>query len=224
MKTCPEFKSLVDRYPDLEPSVSATLDTHLQSCGDCAEYKADADRTMQLLRVLRKRLTPPMDPVDQAFERLSSRVASSKRQMAWALVLLAMCITAPFAMLLRGDLPPTGWGLLALTVVGAGIAVWAGTREQSAMLRLTERADGFYATWQRDLEKRIRMLTGGGVFVAAWSIGFLFYSMLGPFGIVERLVVLSAAFLLAFGALHTFVVELPQLKGELGLVRDANRG
>jgi hypothetical protein len=36
--------------------------------------------------------------------------------------------------------------------------------------------------------------------------------------------VLGAAFLLAFGALHTFVVELPQLKSELRLVRDAIRG
>jgi hypothetical protein len=223
MKSCPEFKSLVDRYPDLESSERASLDTHIQSCGDCAEYKADADRTMELLRALRKHLTPT-DPVDQAFERLSSRLAASKRQMVWALVLLATCITAPFAILLRGDLPRTGWGLLVLTVVAAGILVWVATREQSAMLRLVERAGGFYATWQRDLQKRIRMLTGAGVFVAAWSIGFLFYSMLGPFGIVERLVVLSAAFLLAFGALHTFVVELPQLKGELRLVRDASRG
>jgi hypothetical protein len=223
MKSCPEYKSLVDRYPDLESNLRASLDVHLESCGSCAEYKADGDRTMQLLRALRKHLTPT-DPIDQAFERLSLRLSASKRQMLWALAFVAICIAAPFAMLLRGDLPSTVSGLLVLTLAAAGIGVWQISRGQSAMLRLTERAGGFYATWQRDLEKRIRMLTGAGVLVAAWSIGFLFYSMLGPFGIVERLVVLCAAILLAFGALHTFVVELPLLKGELRLVRDASRG
>ena len=116
------------------------------------------------------------------------------------------------------------WGLLVLTLAAAGIGVWQIRRGQSAMLRLTERAGGFYATWQRELEKGIRALTGGGLLVTVWSIGFLFYSMLGPFGVVERLVVLCAAFVLAFGALHTFVIELPQLKSELRLVRDAIRG
>jgi hypothetical protein len=223
MKSCPEYKSLVDRYPNLESNLRASLDAHLESCGSCAEYKADADRTMQLLRALRKHVTPS-DPVDQAFERLSLRLAASKRQMVWALALVTTCIAAPFAMLLRGGLPRMGWGLLILALVAAGIGVWQISRGQSVMMRLTERAGGFYATWQWDLEKGIRMLTGVGVLVAAWSVGFLFYSMLGPFGIVERVVVLCAAFLLAFGALHTFVVELPQLKSELRLVRDASRG
>jgi hypothetical protein len=116
------------------------------------------------------------------------------------------------------------WGLLVLTTAGAAIAAWQVRRKQSALLRLTESPGGFYATWQRDLEKGVRMLTGAGMYVTVWSIGFFAYSMLGPFGIVERLVVLGAAFLLAFGALHTFVVELPQLKSELRLVRDAIRG
>jgi hypothetical protein len=127
-------------------------------------------------------------------------------------------------MLLRGDLPHTVWGLLVVTLAAAGIGVWQIRRGQSAMLCLMERDGGFYATWQRDLEKGIRMLTGGGVLVTVWSIGFLFYSMLGPFGVVERLVVLCAAFLLAFAALHTFIVELPQLRGELRLVCDASDG
>jgi anti-sigma factor RsiW len=223
MKSCPEYKSLVDRYPDLEFDLRASLEAHLESCGSCAEYKADADRTMQLLRALRKHLTSS-DPVDQAFERLSGRLTALRRQTAWVLVLMATCITAPFAMLLRGPLPPIGFVPPALVIVAAGVLFWAVKREQAAMVGLTWRASGFYSSWQRDLEKKIRMLTGAGVLVAVWSVGFLFYSMLGPFGIVERLVVLCAAFLLAFGALHTFVVELPQLKGELRLVRDASRG
>jgi hypothetical protein len=221
MKSCPEYKSLVDRYGDLDSNLRASLDAHLISCGGCAEYKADADRTMQLLRALRKHLTPT-DPIDQAFQRLSLRFAASKRQMVWALVFVAICIAAPFAMLLRGDLQHTVWGLLVVTLAVAGMGVWQIRRGQSAMLRLMGRDGGFYATWQRDLEKGIRMLTGGGVLVTVWSIGFLFYSMLGPFGVVERLVVLCAAFLLAFAALHTFIVELPQLRGELRLVRDAS--
>jgi hypothetical protein len=223
MKSCPEYKSLVDRYGKLDTELRASLDAHLESCGDCAEYKADADRTMQLLRALRKHLTPT-DPIDQAFERLSLRLAASKRQMVWALAFVATCIAAPFAILLRGDLPRTVWGLLVLALAVASIGVWQIRRGESAMLRLTKRPDGFYATWQRDLEKRIRMLTGCGVYVTVWSIVFLFFSMLGPFGVVERLVVLCAAFLLVFAALHTFVVELPQLKGELRFVRDGSGG
>jgi hypothetical protein len=223
MKSCSEYTSLADRYADLEPNLKASLDAHLESCGRCAERKADADRAMQLLRMLRKPFTPT-EPIDQALERLSLRLAASKRQMLWALVLVATCIAAPFGMLLRGDLPPTVWGLLVLTAAGAAISAWQVRRKQSALLRLTERPGGFYATWQRDLEKGVRMLTGGRMYVTVWSIGFFAYSMLGPFGIVERLVVLGAAFLLAFGALHTFVIELPQLKSELRLVRDAIRG
>ena len=223
MKSCPEYKSFVDRYDDLDSNLRGDLDAHLKSCGGCAEYKSDADRTMQLLRTFRKHLTPA-DPIDLAFERLSSRLAASRRQMVWALVLIATCIAAPFAMLLRGDLPPKVWGLLAVALAAAAMGAWQISRGQSAMLRLTERAGDFYATWRRDIEKGIRVLTGGGVLAVVSSIGFLSFSILGPFGIVERLVVLSAAFLTAFAALHTFIVELPQLRGEQRLVRDASGG
>ena len=223
MKSCPEYKSFVDRYGDLESNQRANLNAHLESCGDCAEYKADADRTIQLLRAFRKHLTPT-DPIDKAFERLSLRLAASRRQMVWALVLVATCIAAPFAMLLRGDLPLKVWGLLAVALAAAAFGVWQIRRGQSAMVRFTERAGGFYATWRRDIEKGIRMLTGGGVLATVSSVGFLSFSILGPFDVVERLVVLSAAFLTAFAALHTFIVELPQLRGELRLVRDASGG
>lgn len=223
MKSCPEYKSLVDRYGDLDPGLRGSLDAHLESCTDCADYKAGVDRTMQLLRALRKHWTPA-DPIDHAFQCLSSRLAASKRQMVWALVLVATCIAAPFAMMLRGDLPLSVWGLLAMSLAAAAIGAWQIRREQTGMLRIAERAGDFYATWRLDLEKRIRMLAGGGVLATMSAIGFLSFSMLGPFGVVERLVVLCAAFLTAFAALHTFIVELPQLKGELRLVRDASGG
>jgi len=223
MKSCAEYTSFVDRYGDLDSNQRARLDAHLKSCGGCAEYKADADRTAQLLRGLRKHLTPA-EPVDEAFERLSLRLAESRRQVVLALVLVATCITAPFAMLLRGDLPPKVWVALAVALAAAAIGAWQIRRGQSAMLRLTQRADGFYATWRRDLEKRIRMLAGGGVLATVSSVGFLLASILGPSGVVERLVVLSAALLTAYAGLHTFVVELPQLRGELRLVPDASGG
>ena len=223
MKSCPEYKSFVDRYDHLDSNQRASLDAHLESCGGCAEYKADADRTLQLLRTFRKHLTPT-DPIDRAFDRLSLRLAASRRQMVWALVLVATCIAAPFAMLMRGDLPHKVWAPFAVALAAAAIGVWKIRRDQSAMLRLTERAGGFYATWRRDIEKGIRMLTGGGVLATVSSVAFLCHSILGPFGVVERLVVLCAAFLTAFAALHTFIVELPQLRGELRLVRDASGG
>ena len=221
MTSCPEFRAQIDRCPDLDASSRAHLDLHLASCPTCAEYKADADKTLHLLRALRNRLTPT-DAVEQAFERLSGRLAALRRQTVWALVFIATCITAPFAMLLRGPLPPTGFGPLALALAAAAVLFWAVKREHAAMVNLTRRASGFYSSWQRDLEKKIRMLTGAGVLVAVWSVGFLFYSAFGPFGIVERVVVLCAAFILGVGALHTFVVELKQLKDELALVRDAS--
>jgi hypothetical protein len=97
---------------------------------------------------------------------------------------------------------------LLLSLVGSCVIVLAGRREQSALANLARRRENFHETWTRDLAKRIRMTTGGAVFVAVWSIGFLFYSVLGPFGLVEQLVVLSAAFILGFGALHTFFVDV----------------
>ena len=190
MTSCPEFKAQIDRYLDLDPRDQAALGTHLASCASCAEYKTEAERTMQLLRELRKRLTATA-PVDQAFERLSARLTALRRQTVWALVLIAVCVATPFAMLLRGPLPPAGFGLLALAVVAGSVFVWQIKREHTAMTSLTRRASGFYASWQRDLERKIRMLTGAGVLVAVWSVGFLFYSALGPFGIVERLVVFA---------------------------------
>jgi hypothetical protein len=223
MKTCPEYKSLVDRYGDLDSNQKGDLDAHVKSCGGCAEYKADADRTLHLFHAFRKHLTPA-DPIDQAFERLSSRLAASRRQMAWALVLVATCIAAPFAIMARGDLPQKVWGPLAAALAAASIGAWLIRRGQSAMLRLTERAGDFYATWRRDIENKIRLLTGGGVLATVSCVGFLSFSILGPFGVVERLVVLCAAFLTAFAALHTFIVELPQLRGEQRLIRDASGG
>ena len=223
MKTCPEYKSLVDRCGDLDSIQKEGLDNHLASCGDCAQYKSDADRTMKLLRAMQKHPTIT-DPIDQAFARLSKRLAASKRQMVLALVLVAAVIAAPFALMLRGALSPVVWGLLVVSLVAAAFGVWHIRRGQSAMLNLAERAGGFYATWRRDLENGIRILVGGGVLAIVSCIGFLSFSILGPFGVVERLVVLSAAFLTAFAALHTFVVELPQLRGELRLVRNASGG
>ena len=92
------------------------------------------------------------------------------------------------------------------------------------MLRLTQRAGGFYADWRRDIETKIRLMTGGGVLATVSSVGFLLASILGPSGLVERLVVLSAAILTIYAALHTFIVELPQLRGELRLLPDASSG
>lgn len=223
MKSCPEYKSFVDRNADLDTNQSADLDAHLKSCADCAEYKSDADRTLQLLRAFRKHVTPA-DPIDQAFERLSSRLAASRRQMVWALVLVAICIAAPFAVLLRGDLPQKIWVPFAVALAGAVFAAWQIHRGQSAMQRLAHRDGGFFASWRHDIESKIRMLTGGGVLAIVSCVAFLSFSILGPFGIVERLVVLSGAILTAFAALHTFIVELPQLRGEQRLVRDASGG
>src|SRR5262245_12924011 len=112
MTSCPEFKAQIDRYLDLTPRDVEALRVHLASCASCAEYKTEADRTLQLLRELRQRLTPTA-PVDQAFERLSARLAALRRQTVWALVLVATCVAAPFAMWLRGPLPPVGFALLA---------------------------------------------------------------------------------------------------------------
>jgi hypothetical protein len=221
MTSCPEYKSFVDRHGNLDSNQKARLDAHLESCGDCTEYKADADRTAHLLRAFRKH-AQPTDPIDHAFESLSSRLAASKRQMGLALVLIAICIAAPFAMLLRGDLPPRVWGALAIALAAAAVGAWQIRRGQSAMLRLTKRAGDFYAAWRLDIATRIRLLTGGGVLATVSSVGFLFASILGPSGVVERLVVLSAAILTIYAALHTFIVELPQLKGELRLIPDAS--
>jgi len=222
MTSCADHKNLIDRYLDLDPAQKAALDAHVATCASCAEYKADADKTMRLLRELKRRLAVSA-PVDQAFEKLNARIAASRRQMAWSLGLVALLGATPFAMLLRGGAPAVGIGLVALAIVAAVATVWAAQRDQAALLRITQRSGGFYDTWRSDLEKRIRMTTGGAVLVSVWSIGFLFYSVLGPFGIVERAVVLSAAVLLGWGGLHTFLVELRQLKSELALVKDASR-
>src|SRR5262245_50242371 len=146
MTSCPEFQNLIDRNDELDPRQKQALDTHLGSCGDCTGYKADADRTLKLLRSLQKH-PAPVDSTAQAFDSLSSRLAASKRQMVWALALVALCIAAPFAMLLRGGLSSKIGILMAATLAGSAIALWQIRRGQSSMLRLTERAGGFYATW-----------------------------------------------------------------------------
>lgn len=223
MKSCPEYKALIDLDAGVPPADAADLSAHLQTCADCTAYKADAARTEHLLRALRRRLTT-QDPLDGAFERLSVRSAASRRQLYWALALLAAAITTPFAVALRGP-PPAPVSLLLLVVIAAcGVTVWAALREQAAFTRFKERPHDFFETWTSDLAKRIRMTTGGAVFVGVWSAGFLAWAVLGPFPTYQRAVLLGAAFLLAFGALHTVFVELRDLKSELNLVRQAGRG
>jgi hypothetical protein len=223
MTSCADYKNLIDRYLDLDDGErKAALDAHLATCASCEEYKADADKTMRLLRELKRHLTVAT-PVDQALEQLNVRLAASRRQLVWSLALIAVLVATPFAMLLRGGVPALGLGLVALAVVAAAGLVLAARRDQAALVRITQRPGGFYDTWRRDLEKRIRMTTGGAVLVSVWSVGFLFYSVLGPFGIVERTVVLATAVLLGWGGLNTFFVELRQLKSELALVKDASR-
>jgi cation transport ATPase len=222
MKSCPEYHNLIDRDGDLDATQKGNLEAHLASCAGCTEYKANVDRTLHLLHALRKHATPT--DLDQAFEQLSSRLAASKRQMAWALVLVALCVAAPFAALSFGDFPRKNWAPFAAALAAAIVAAWQIHRGQSSLHSLTQRAGGFFATWRQDLKSRIRLLTGGGVLAVFSCLAFLSWSMLGPFGIVERLVVLCAALLTAFAALHTFIVELPQLRGEQRLVQDASGG
>lgn len=224
MKSCPEYKDLIDRYLDLDGSDAAELAGHLLTCSGCSEYKADADKTMKLLREFRRRMAT-VDPLDRAFDRLSSRLKSSRRQVVWTLALVATCITAPFAMAVRGELTMIVAVLLLFAGAGSGFLAWWGiSRDQSAMVRLTKRGDGFYETWRLDLERRIRMTTGGAVFVSVWCIAFLFAAVFVFSAPEEQFVVLSAAFLLGAGALHTFFVELPELKDELALVLEASSG
>jgi predicted anti-sigma-YlaC factor YlaD len=222
MKSCPEYKALIDLDAGVAPLEAADLGAHLQTCADCAAYRADAARTEHLLRALRRRLMT-RDPLDDAFERLSVRSAASRRQLYWALALLAAAITTPFAAALRGPLPAPVSLLLVVVIAAGGMLVWAALREQSSFARFRERPQDFFATWTRDLAQRIRMTTGGAVLVSAWAIGFLAWAVLGAFPTYQRAVLLGVAFLLAFGALHTFFVELRDLKSELNLVREAGR-
>ncbi len=222
MKSCPEYKALIDLDAGVDGAEAADLGAHLQTCADCTAYKADAARTEHLLRALRRRLTT-QDPLDRAFERLSVRSAASRRQLHWALALLAAAITTPFAVALRGPLPtPVSLSLLVVIAAG-GMLVWVALREQSAFTRFKERPQDFFETWTRDVAQRIRMTTGGAVLVGVWSAGFLAWAVLGAFPTYQRAVLLGAAFLLAFGALHTVFVELRDLKSELNLVREAGR-
>lgn len=222
MKSCPEYKALIDRDAGVAPAEAADLTAHLHTCADCTAYKADAAMTEQQLRALRRRLATQY-PLDSAFEQLSRRSAASRRQLSWALVLLAVSITAPFAVALRGGLSVPVALLLLVVIAACGVCVWAALREQSAFARLKERSQGLFETWTRDLAQRIRMTTGGAAFVGVWSIGFIAWAVLGAFPMYQRVVLLGAAFLLAFGALHTVFVELRDLKSELNLVREAGR-
>jgi anti-sigma factor RsiW len=221
VKSCPEYKALIDHDVGLDASEVADLSAHLQTCTDCAVYRADAARTQHLLRALRRRLTTK-DPLEDAFEKLSARSVASRRQLNWALALLAAAITAPLAVALRGELSARVSVLLLVVTLAGGLLVWAALRDQSAFTRLKERPQGFFETWARDLARRIRMTTGGAVLVSAWSTGFLAWAILGAFPMYQRVVLLSVAFLLAFGALHTVFVELRDLKRELDLVREAD--
>ena len=175
MKSCPEYKSLVDRYPDLEFNLRGDLEAHLESCGSCAEYKADADRTMQLLRALRKHLTPS-DPVDQAFERLSGRLTALRRQMVWALVVhgdlhrgtVRDAAARPFAAhWLRSPrssrLAAAGFRCLGMSNAGKP-RCWASRGERAVSTRP--------GSGPREEDPHA---DGRGVLVAVWSIGFLFY-------------------------------------------------
>ncbi len=217
MKTCPEYKALIDLDAGVDAAEAAELGAHLHTCADCAAYGAEGARTKHLLRALRRRLATE-DPLDGAFQRLSVRSAASRRQLYWALALLAAAITTPFAVAVRSGLSGAVSLSLLVVIAAGGLLVWAALREQSAFTRFRERPQDFFETWTRDLTQRIRMMTGGAMLVGVWSAGFLAWAVLGPFPTYQRAVLLGVAFLLAFGVLHTVFVELRDLKSELNLV------
>jgi hypothetical protein len=221
--SCPDFKAMIDRRPQPGTADAAALDAHLASCASCESYKSDADRTHALLCQLR-RVLATVDPIDNAFDLLSARLKSSRRQLVWSLALTAACAITGTVMLVRhGWLPGVGWLLLA-GAVAMLLAAWQLPREQAAMTRLARREGDFYERWRTDLRKRIRSTTGGAIFVSVWSIGFVPFALFRPWGVVEQAVILGTAFILGVGALNTFFVELRDLKSELDLVNEASRG
>jgi hypothetical protein len=188
-----------------------------------AAQQADLARTDELLRALSQRLTVKPQ-TDDAYAHLASRLAASRRQLIWTLVLIVACIAAPFAMLLRGPLPAGGMVPLLTAIAAAGILLWTIIRKQSAMKQWMQRGGDFHESWAKNLVSRIRETTIGAVLVAGWSAGFFVFSALGSFGWLERTVVLGVAVMLGVGALRALFVERRELQDELNLVRGNGAG
>jgi hypothetical protein len=184
---------------------------------------ADLARTDALLRALGQRLTVKT-PTDEAYTHLALRLAASRRQLTWTLVLIMACIAAPFAMLLKGPLPVEGLMPMAVAVTAAGSLLWDILRKQSDMQQWLRSGGDFHESWAKDLVSRIRWTTIGAVYAAGCSAGFFAFSALAPFGWLERTVVLGVAAMIGVGALRALFVERRSLKDELILVRGGHAG
>jgi hypothetical protein len=88
---------------------------------------------------------------DDAYARLALRLAASRRQLIWTLVLIVACIAAPFAMLLLGPLPAGGMVPLLTAIAAAGILLWTIIRKQSAMKQWTQHGGDFHESWAKNL-------------------------------------------------------------------------
>ena len=221
MKSCTEYKAIIDRHPGIDEPQRAELESHLDDCRECSAYKAEAETTSRLFRELRSCLTESAQS-DRAYEALSIRLKESGRQKFWALTGVGVCTVAAIAIAVRGDL--TAIGALIFLIIGLLCAffAWWSSRGRSELHPLKQPAHDFYGDWRQFLKRRIRITTlVAGVVTAEIVVGgVLLLLQESVFLTEETPILVGLGLLLGIGVLHTFFQELPQLRKELLLVEE----
>lgn len=221
MKSCAEYKGLIDSQADLDEVQATGLALHLEDCADCSEYKTEADKTQALFRDLHRSFEVDGRP-DRAYQAVSRRLKESRRQMFLALAGTAACAVAPAVIWLRGDLTTFGGFVFLLIGSLCGFFAWWLSRGPLTFLPRSQREDSFYEDWRRTLERQIRITTIVAGFVSAeLVVGVLLIALQDrPFLHEGATILFGLAFLMCVGVLYTFFMELPQLRRELALARD----
>lgn len=222
MKTCVDYKGLIDGRPDINESQETELASHLQGCVDCSDYLANADRTASLFRELRSSLAASAES-DRAFAAFSVRLKESGRQAFWAVAGAVVFFVAALAIAVRGDLTAVGGIILLSGGLICSYLAWWLSSGGLAMPSRKQPTAGFYEQWRRTLERRIRLTTIVTAIVSAEiALGLLLPAFLGrPLLIDGAPLLLGFLFVFGIGVAHTIFLELPKLKRELALVQES---
>lgn len=221
MKSCTEYKAIIDRHPGIDEPHRAELESHLDDCRECSAYNAESETTSRLFQELRSCLTESAQS-DRAYAALSIRLRESGRQKFWALAGAAVCAVAAVAIALRGDLTAIGASILLTIALLCALFAWWLSKGRSALHPLSQPAADFYGDWKQVLKRRIRITTVVAAVVTGEIVvgGVLLSLQESAFLTDETPILFGLGLLLGIGVLHTFFQELPQLRKELLLVEE----
>lgn len=222
MKNCHDIKAQIDHFTQISQQQRQDIYQHMSTCQECAEYKAVADSTADLLGSLNTTLKQ-MPVNQQIYQQVNER---SKRERRLTFIAMLMMVTSVLALLWfysQNSLTLVGGIILADWAVGSAMVAWWSARQATKFAGTSNgSSEGFLSRWAKDLRQQItftKMIAS----IVSLEIGFVLFNLVRDgFAAEQSVVLLIVNAVLAIGVIYAFTIELPALKNELLLISEAS--